>query len=641
MSRFLEGLNDSQKLAVKTINGPVQIDAIPGSGKSTTLTSRVAYMIENKVKPGSILCTTFTKKAADEMVDKLRSMISPMALMQITIGTTHSIGWKILSKEYRTIGHPLANSLRSDKFLINGKLKVFADKVKKSIIQDRTIPFDLKETVRDIPVPVFMKVIGNAKNEGKGYIEFAEENSDKGDKMEAYCEFYTRYEEQKYAERLIDSDDLLYLTWKLFKEYPDILAKYQRIYKYVLMDEAQDSNALQYELVDMIARPENNLFLVGDLDQSMYSFRGAKPEEFLHFADRYSNAKRIPLEDNYRSNPAILAAANKLIQKNKSRLLKTLKAHKDDESDCVYYNRYETDSEEADSISKDIKIKIEQDGVSPKDIAILYRTNAQSRLLEEHLIIEGLPYVIHGGISFYERKEIKDLVSYLQLAVDPNNDKAFRRVINVPSRYLGKAFMEKVKEYPGSHWEAIHGNIRMKTYERKGTDDFISLIMELQEMVKKESSTVEIIDFLMNDCYGQYIKEDGEDDDEGNSRYENIETLRFALQQYTNVKDFLDYIDKMTSSAKIDINGVQLLTIHKSKGMEYPICYVAGCSQGVLPHHKAIELDNIEEERRLMYVAMTRAESELYISSPGRVNGKYIPESIFIKDIGLEEREEK
>jgi DNA helicase-2/ATP-dependent DNA helicase PcrA len=607
------------------------------------LTHRVAYMIEELgIKPSSIMLTTFTKKATEEMTERLAALIPKMKLMQITIGTTHSIGYRILAKEYENMDHPLAVTFKKRNILMNGRLKVFVDQVIKDIMYDRTVEFTVKEQLKDIAVPQLMKAIGLSKNEGIGWEEYEMQNSGKGARMEAYIEFYKRYELKKFAERAIDADDMLYLTWKLFKEHPDILQKYQRIYKYVMVDEAQDNNKLNYDLVRMISAPEHNLFVVGDDDQSMYSFRGAKPEEFIEFTKNYRGAKQIALEDNYRSNPAILNVANNLIKHNTNRLVKTLKPHKQDNSDCVSYSRYKDEGAEAKDIAEDIKVQVEKKGRNHRDIAILYRTNAQSRAVEDALIMAGLPYVIHGGVSFYERKEVKDLVAYLQLVINPNNNKAFERVINVPSRYLGKAFLEKVKAFKGSHWEAIQpGVLNLKRYEQEGTGQFISLITTLQDMMKKGATPTELIDYILKEGgYEKYIV--GEDDEEESSRLENISTLKFVLDRYKKVEDFLEYIELMTSKAKHSIDGVQLLTIHKSKGLEFPVCYIIGVNEGLLPHFKSIEDFQagtkpyaIEEERRLLYVAITRAEEECYISSTDSFNGRLCPASRFVPELGL------
>ena len=252
----------------------------------------------------------------------------------------------------------------------------------------------------------------------------------------------------------------------------------------------------------------------------------------------------------------------------------------------------------------------------------------------------GIPYIIHGGISFYERKEVKDLTAYLQLAIDPHNDNAFKRVFNVPSRYLGKAYYEKVKAYNGSHYEAIQGNIAMRDYESRGSREFTQLINELRSRMETQTPR-ELVEFLMDECYTQYLKEEGEDEEEGSSRFENIETLKFALSNYESIQDFLNYIELMTTQAETSIDGVHLMTIHKSKGLEFKTTFIVGCSQGLLPHFKSVESASkgnpmaIEEERRLLYVAITRAEEDCYLSSTGSFNGKAQPVSMFIPELDL------
>lgn len=643
MSKFIDGLNPSQEKAVLAIDGRIQINAVAGSGKTRVLTHRTAHMITDlKIKPKNIMLTTFTKKASEEMTERLSKLIPQMKLMQLTIGTTHSIGYRILKKEYEALGNPLFQAFKKkDGVLMGASQKYFAESVIKAIMMDRTVEFNIKEELRDLPVPGLLKVVGLTKNEGKDYKEFEEENAGKSSRMDCYIEFFRRYELAKASQNKIDGDDMLYLTWKLFKEHPDILKKYQDIYKYILVDEAQDSNSLQYELMAMLAYPENNLFIVGDDDQSMYGFRGARPEQFIEFSSSFSGVQSIALEDNYRSNPAILEIANNLIKHNTKRIKKTLKAHKQDDSDCVALSVFKDETEEAKQVVEDIKIQIEKKGRNHKDIAILYRTNAQSRAIEDELIMAGLPYVIHGGISFYERKEVKDLVSYLRLAVNPHDNVAFKRVYNVPSRYLGKEFYNKVSAFDGSHWEAIlSGKLKLQNYQVKGSLEFAGIIKDLQEMLEEEATPRDLVNHLLDNVgYKDYIL--GEEEEEESSRMENIATLQYVLDRYDNLGDFLDYIDLMTSQAKHSIDGVQLMTIHKSKGLEFPVAFCVGVSEGVLPHFRAVEAAEdgkplaIEEERRLLYVGITRAESEVYVSCLQGFNGRRCKVSRFARELGI------
>lgn len=640
--KTLSGLNPSQLRAVMAVEGPVQINATAGSGKTRVLTRRIAYMKEVGIKPKNILCTTFTKKATTEMQSRLEDLVPKMYLQQITLGTSHSIGYRILSKEYSNLNHPLAKAFKNPRMgvLMNGSLKIFVEKTIKELMNDMTVDFDIKKELKEMTRPQLLKVVSGAKNSNVDAYQFEGKYAGENARMDAYCEFYKRYEQRKMHECKIDADDMLFLLVRLFQEHEDILAKYQEIYKYLLVDEAQDNNELQYTLIRMLGFPEYNVFLVGDDDQAMYSFRGAKPQEFINFSTNYEGAVQIPLEDNYRSSPHILITANKLIKNNTVRLVKELKPNKADTGECVSYSKYEDESDEARECISEVQTLIDKEGYKAKEICFLYRTNAQSQALEDKLITSGIPYVIHGGISFYERKEVKDLVAYLKLANDLHDNKAFSRVINVPSRYLGKAFMEKVNSFNGSNWEAIQpGVLNLKGYEVRGTTDFMELVDKLQNMNHDGLEPIEILEYIMAEGgYKDYIL--GEDDEEESSRLENIETLKFVVEQYENIEDFLKYMDKMTSKAKHSIDGVQLMTIHKSKGLEFPVVFIVGSSEGLLPHYRAVEEEKskslpIEEERRLMYVAVTRAESRCYISSVRTFSGKKAGMSRFITELGL------
>lgn len=645
-SKFLEGLNPGQAKAVCTLEGPVQINATAGSGKTRVLVNRIGYMLEQGIKPGNILCTTFTKKATEEMTDRLSTIIKPMHLKLLTLGTFHSIAYRILAKEYKEMGHKLAavfDYRNRDGLLINGSLKRFGEDVKKDIMYDRSVHFAVKEALTDIALPQLLKMIGSSKNSYIDCHEYQVLNSGQGARMEAYVEFYLRYEQKRLRECRMDMDDMLFNLVRLFEDRPDLLAKYQRYYKYLLVDEAQDNNKLQYMLIRMIGNPEYNIFLVGDDDQSMYSFRGAVPEEFIDFTKNYRGAQKIALEDNYRSNPGILDVANKLIRHNTVRLEKTLKANKVGPMDCVNYSHYKNEDAEASSVVQEIKTLVDKEGEEPKGIAILYRTNAQSRAFEDNLIMAGLPYVIHGGISFYERKEVKDIIAYLELAVNQHNDEAFKRVVNVPSRYLGKAFMSKVESGRGSYYENCM-SAAQKNYEINGIKDFKDKIDTIGDMLSQGLTPADLVNYVLEDSgvgYQKHFLDDMGDEEEEEAKMENIHTLRFILGRFENLVSFLDYIKMMTGEAKIDINGVQLMTIHKSKGLEFPTVFIAGSSEGMLPHFKSVEAEKegriqaIEEERRLMYVAVTRAEAKCYVSSIQHFNGKPQNPSRFLKEMGL------
>jgi len=647
----LVGANEGQLRAILHLDGPTQINAVAGSGKTFVLTRRINYMRLMGIKPQNILCTTFTKKATGEMKDRMTKLMSTAYINLMTLGTTHSIGYRILSREYKSLNHHLARAFDPKKDILMGNdQKRFMENVKKDIMKDMTVPFEIKQEINEIAIPQFNKAFGLAKNEGIGHREYEGLHGDNPSKrMQAYVLMYNRYEQKKWDDVVVDGDDLLFLLVRLLEEHDDIRAKYQRQFKYLLIDEAQDNNALQNKLIGMLGYPEYNIFLVGDDDQAMYSFRGAKPEEFIQFSKTYKMSTQIPLELNYRSNPGILKAANMLIRNNDNRIVKQLRSGRPDDfkdEPCVMYTPYGNDDEEAAGVVEQMEILVDKEGYEHKQMAVIYRTNAQSRAVEDKLIMSGLPYVIHGGVSFYERSEVKDLVAYLQLAINPHDKEAFKRIYNKPKRYLGKAFESKVMGHRTSPWAAINDSLVVKsfTYEKKGVAEIVALISHLNSMVKKGEKAVDILDYVVEQGgYKAFITEEGDEEEEGNSRMENVATLKYVVDRFDEVEKFLEYIKMMTSTAKHDINGVQLMTFHRSKGLEFRAAFIVGCSEGLLPHYKAVEdqdemvaagkPDPIQEERRLGYVGVTRAEEQCFLSSVRSFNGKPAGPSRFINEM--------
>lgn len=642
MSKYLEGLNEDQVRAVQTINGAVQVNATAGSGKTRVLTNRVGYMLENGVKPSSILCTTFTRKASEEMQDRLSNLLPPLKLAQITIGTSHSIAYRILSKEYNTINHPLKGAFKKG-LLANGTQRVFCEKIKDKIIKDRSVPFSVKEELRDLPVPSLIKEISYSKNAGKGLAEWVEDNANgMGEpKIQAKYEFFSRYEQCKTEEGILDVDDLLLHLVNLFKTDKAMLDKYRKIYKYIMVDEGQDNNTLQYELVRLLAYPENNIFIVGDDSQSIYGFRGSRPDEFISFTKKYPGAQLINLATNYRSNSDIVNSAQRLIRNNTMRIDSPVKSNHNSDEVCVFYEDYKDTTEEASSICSEIETLL-KDGYRHKDIAILTRTNAQSKDIEDAFILNGFPYIVYGSTSFYERKVVKDICAYLKLAVDPRNNEAFRRVINIPSRFLGKAFMSKLEDAPQQYYYDVlkEGGAELKPYELNGSNDFLQAVDYLSHLRDTEVPPVEMVDYILDTVgYEKYLRDnsDSEDDEE---IMENVNTLKYALSRYERVDDFLEFMDKMTNTVKQSVDGIQVLSIHKSKGLEYKVVFIIGVSEGILPHWRSINAVStrtnplaVEEERRLMYVAVTRAQEKAYVSSIQEYNGKNVDESRFIDEM--------
>lgn len=645
MSKYLEGLNEDQTKAVKAIDGAVQVNATAGSGKTKVLTNRVGYMLENGVKPGSILCTTFTKKASEEMKSRLASLIPPLKLAQITLGTSHSIAFRILAKEYSNINHPLKGAFNKG-LLVNGSQKIFCDNIKDKLIKNRTIPMPVKEELRDIPVASLIKEISFSKNAGKNAYDWIEENKlNNMDEitLQAKGNFFLAYEEKKAEEGLMDVDDLLLNLVDLLKSNKDILDKYRKIYKYIMIDEGQDNNTLQYELARLLAYPENNIFIVGDDSQSIYGFRGSRPDEFISFTKRYKDAQLINLAINYRSKSGIVDTAQKLIKHNNSRIDSPVRANQSTDEVCVFYEDYKDSVEEACGICTEIQSLLEE-GYSHKDISILTRTNAQSKDIEDVFILNGFPYVVYGSTSFYERKVVKDLCAYLRLAVNPRDNDSFKRVVNVPSRYLGKAYIAKLDN--SSHefyYDTIcKGGVDMKPYEARGSEDFVGSIDKMVGMAEEGIAPTEILDYILEEVgYEKYLK-DNASDDEDEEVMENVYTLKHALSKYEKIEDFLEFIDKMMSTVKQSVDGIQVLSVHKSKGLEYKVAFIIGVSEGIMPHWRSIQAvmnrSNplaVEEERRLMYVAITRAQEKAYVSSICQYNGKDLDESRFIDEMGL------
>ena len=662
MQKYFKGLNDGQAEAVKTVHGVVRVNAIAGSGKTRVLVNRTGYMIEEiGIDPENMMLTTFTKKATDEMKKRLKEIISFNDLNALTLGTSHSIGRKIIAKEFKELNHPLASFARNDGLLMNSRLKFFCEDIKKSIFNDSSLTTATRTTAQKANVKMFLAFVSTNKNNDIDYIECEEQNAmTASDAQWAYIEFYKRYEIKKFAEKKIDFDDMLFLAVRLLsgrdkyvkvKQSDAILKSWQEKFTHILVDEAQDNNKLQYQMVQMLAYPHNNILFVGDDDQSMYKFRGASPEDFIDLKACYPNMYEIPMELNYRSNPRILEVSNNLIKNNNKRIVKVMKSgRKDLESDmsAVRFDVFESEGEESRERVEEIKILNEQEGIEYRDIAFLYRTNAQSQSIEHSLIMSGIPYVIHGSISFYDRKEVKDITAYLKLMLDMTDNKSFDRVFNVPSRFLGKAFLEKISSFKGSRFIACD-KVVLKQYEKDGMRKFKNLVQEMQQLNEKGKDLTDIVNYLLEEGgYSDYLKGDIDESEGEEEQNEIVNTLMHLLTHFENAREFVEYIETMTSKKKVGeeedgLNAVQLMTIHRSKGLEFKIVMGMGINEGVLPHNKSVEkealgdMSAIEEERRLAYVLATRAEIGLYLSSTEYYNGKYAEVSRFVWEMGLVE----
>ena len=591
----LSSLNKEQLEAVKHINGPMLVLAGAGSGKTKVLTSRIAYLIENGVSVDNILAITFTNKAAKEMKEREIKLIGNDA-KSIQISTFHSLGLRLLKENYSRLGY-------KSNFVILDSDDTLT--VVKKIMKE----MDLNPkyyNAREI-----RNKISSAKNELLTPNQFARMEFDKN-----IISVYEKYNRKLLINNSVDFDDLLILPIKLFKEYPDVLKYYQDKYKYVLIDEYQDTNEAQYIFSKMLCNNHKNIFVVGDNDQAIYAFRGANYKNILNFEKDYPDCKVIMLEENYRSTQNILDAANSVIRHNKMRKDKNLWCN-NDVGDKVKYIKCESDKEECSFVTDKIKELRDKYNVNYEDIAILYRTNAQSRLIEEEMLKNGIPYRIVGSFYFYNRKEIKDLLCYLRIINNPDDDVSLLRVINTPKRGIGDKTIEalsKVANDKGiSLFEAIDSGKEL---------GFKNLILEMKE--KCESLTLtEMVEMVLK-LSGLRDELSSDKSLESEIRLENLEEFKSITKGYEeeygviSLTDFLNEVSLVSdiSEHQDSSNKVSLMTIHAVKGLEFDNVFIVGMEEGIFPHYNSINegtMAAIEEERRLCYVAITRAKKNLWM----------------------------
>lgn len=602
-------LNEDQRKAVETLNGPVQILAGAGSGKTRVITYRISNLIDNGIYPGEILALTFTNKAAKEMKIRLSEILS-CDVNSMWIGTFHSMCLRILRRDIEKIGY-------SSNFVIYD-----------SYDQGTLIKECMKEAnvISDTMKPsYFSSIISNAKDELITPREY-EEKYAIDVKTKFASKVYGLYQKKLKKNNAVDFDDIIVLSIKLLKENPEVLEYYQNKFKHILVDEYQDSNHAQYILINLLARKYRNLCVVGDDDQSIYGWRGADIRNILEFEKDYSDAKIIKLERNYRSTDTILDAANAVIEKNTGRKNKKLWTDKNSDVKIEIKKNY-SDKDEAVYVVQEIK-KLEALGkYNFNDIAVLYRTNVQSRLIEENLLKKTLPYTIYGGLKFYDRKEIKDILSYLKLISNPSDNIALKRVINVPKRGVGARSVEKLEAKANITGEAIYSamidleNDEFSSKIKNTMRNFVILINSFRSM--SEIVTIsELIKKVIENT--NYLKElENEGDIEYQTRFENIQELMSVAQEYEKNnadKKLSDFLTEISLSTDIDNmndieNTVTLMTIHSAKGLEFPVVFMIGMEEGVFPINRSlINESQLEEERRLCYVGMTRAEELLYVT---------------------------
>ncbi|OIJ18654.1 ATP-dependent DNA helicase PcrA [Anaerobacillus alkalidiazotrophicus] len=638
---MLDGLNKEQRQAVKHTDGALLIMAGAGSGKTRVLTNRIAYLIgEKEVAPWSILAITFTNKAAKEMKERVRKIIGPMA-EDIWISTFHSMCVRILRRDIDRIGLK-----RNFTILDPGdQLSVIKQILKQKNIDSKK--FEPKSLLGSI---------SSAKNELKTVKDYAK--IAKGPYETTVSEVYEAYQKELRKNHALDFDDLIMTTIQLFKQVPEVLEFYQRKFQYIHVDEYQDTNRAQYMLVRMIAERFKNICVVGDSDQSIYRWRGADITNILSFETDYPSSTTIMLEQNYRSTKTILKAANEVINNNLNRKPKNLwTENQQGENIACFVGDNEHD--EAYFIVGKIKELMNQHDYKLSDMAILYRTNAQSRVIEELLVKSNINYNIVGGTKFYDRKEIKDVLAYLRVVANPDDDISLRRIINVPKRGIGAATIDKIADFAASQgisiFQALH-EVEQLGLSKGATNKLALFIDQMRGWVELEEylSVTELVEELLEKTgYREMLK--NEKTIEAQSRLENIDEFLSVTTEFEKRNDDKSLVAFLTDLALIadidkvdeeeedqkDSDRVLLMTLHSAKGLEFPVVFLIGMEEGVFPHSRSLfEEEEMEEERRLAYVGITRAEQRLYLSCAkmrtlfGRTNTN--PQSRFINEIPSE-----
>ena len=637
---YLKGLNDKQCEAVKATEGPVLVLAGAGSGKTTVLVNRLSYILaEKKVSPFSVLAITFTNKAANEMKLRIKAKVGDIA-DNMWVSTFHSMCVRILRSCIDLIGF-------SRSFVI------YDTTDQKALIKECMKDLGIDE--KSVEIKSVTSQIGKAKDDLKNPEMFETENS--GDyRLRRIAKIYRLYQERLRKNNALDFDDLIMKTIEVFEENPDVLEQYQKKFRYIMVDEYQDTNNAQFKLVSMLSKGYRNLCVVGDDDQSIYKFRGANIENILGFDKVFPDVVTIKLEQNYRSTKTILNAANAVIANNKGRKGKNLWTDNEEGEKITYYTA-ETEHAEADFIVQHIVDGV-KDGKKYHDHAVLYRMNAQSRVIEEKLIREGIPYKVLAGLRFYDRKEIKDMIAYLRVIYNTDDDVSLARIINEPKRGIGNTTVDKAQrianEKEMSLFSVITEASKYPSLARaeKKLSEFSALLNSLIEEAE-ELKISELLDKVMTDTgYFDVVKALSEV--EGPSRVENLEELKSVVAEYESdegndpsLAGFLERVSLVSDVDKYDPDedAVILMTIHSAKGLEFPTVFLPGLENGIFPGQLILTDEDFEEERRLCYVAITRAKRELIILRAERrmMFGKtlYQPPSKFVGEIPSEYLEEK
>lgn len=643
MENILDNLNKEQREAVETVRGPLLVLAGAGSGKTKLLTSRIAYLIQNGVRPRNILAVTFTNKAAKEMKERLGNILGENVVKYMWVGTFHGICGRILRENIEN--YSFQSGKRLDK-----NFSIYDETDSNAVIKQAIKKLNLDDKVY---APKLVKtVISNAKNKMQDAYTFATFARDF--KSQKIAQIYEEYENSLNNNNAIDFDDMLMLTVKLLEQCKEVRQQYYDRFQHILVDEFQDTNMAQYKLINMLYTnlepdipDERSLCVVGDVDQSIYSWRGADYTIILNFQKDFKKTKLIKLEQNYRSTANILNVANAIIENNTERVDKVLYSQKGD-GELIDYFEAQDEADEANFIASRIK---QDSGGDYNRFAILYRTNSQSRALEEACMAAGLPYKIYGGLKFYDRKEVKDIIAYLKLIYNTDDSQSFRRIVNVPKRAIGDTTVKNLSDFADKEdislfaaCQRIEDAVEIPPRTRSKLKDFSELILKFVNA--KDSYSLQDFVTLVIEKTGYLAELQSQNTPESEADIENLQELvnvagEFVPEEADNaLGEFLQQVALVSDlDGMEDIsNNVTLMTLHSAKGLEFPIVFLAGCDEGVFPHQRTFNIPlEMEEERRLMYVGVTRAEEKLYLTSAKRRQMwgeyKYYNPSRFIDEI--------
>ena len=617
---FFDNLNPEQREAVEYLNGALLVMAGAGSGKTRVLTYRIANLIAQGVSPFNILAITFTNKAAEEMKSRAEKLIGEPA-KNVVLSTFHSFCARLLRREIKITGN------------FTSSFAIYDAGDTKTLIKRCVSELNLSENLFD---KVNIK-ISDLKNNLVTPEKFREKISFSGNLYQVgIAAIYELYQKKLQENNALDFDDLIFKTVELFKTYPEILEKYQERFKYILIDEYQDTNFAQYILTKLLAAKYKNICVVGDADQSIYGWRGADMRNILNFERDYPKAKIIILEQNYRSTKTILNAANAVIKNNFNRKPKNLRT-KNETGEKIKFVACESDILEAEFVAKEIKRLVAQENFSYNEIALLYRTNAQSRLFEEKFMHEEIPYIIIGGLKFYDRKEIKDILAYLHVIANPFDDFHLMRIINTPRRGLGLTNLNRLADFASTQEISIMelivnknllNQLPLSPKFRAGVKNFAAMMISFTELAKNLPIDKLIMSVLNESGYMQMLRDNAEEGKlENVSREENLGTFVDSAKEFIDMnpqgtlEDFLNHVALITDldNVREEESLIKLMTVHAAKGLEFPVVFMVGMEDGIFPHAISFaKEEELEEERRACYVAITRAMKKLYITAANK-----------------------